>query len=94
MGRIMNKWFGVLLVLGLSVASATMAAGSAFSNNIESVDYATLSGGRVSIRVKMTSPLANPPAGFALKSQRELHWTFQTQVTQLVKITLEVGRVH
>ncbi len=66
--RIMKNWVGIILLLSLSMVGSALAADKAFSNNIESVDFSLLSGGRVSIRVKLTSALANPPASFALQS--------------------------
>jgi type IV pilus assembly protein PilQ len=64
----MKKWLGIILLLSLSMMGSAVAAGNTFSNNIESVDFSSLSGGRLSIRVKLTSALANPPASFALQS--------------------------
>jgi len=76
MTRVMKKLFAIILLLILSVVGPAMAAGNTFSNNIESVDFSTLAGGRVNIRVKLTSPLANPPAGFALKSPARIALDF------------------
>jgi len=64
----MKKWIGIILLLSLSMMGSAVAAENTFSNNIESVDFSTLSGGRLSIRVKLTSALANPPASFALQN--------------------------
>jgi type IV pilus assembly protein PilQ len=72
----MKKWIGIILLLNLSMIGTAVAAGSAFSNNIESVDFSSLSGGRVSIRVKMTSALANPPASFSLPSPARIALDF------------------
>jgi type IV pilus assembly protein PilQ len=76
MTRIMGRWIGVILLLSLSMMGSAVAAEGAFSNNIESVDFSSLSGGRVSIRVKLTSALANPPASFALQSPARIALDF------------------
>lgn len=89
MVKIMSMWMSVMLVLSLSMMNAAVAAKNTFSNNIESVDYSTLSGGRVSIRVKMTSALANPPAGFALKSPARIALDFPNAGNGLNKSSIQ-----
>lgn len=71
--RTMNKWIGAILFFSLALMGSAQGA---FNNKIESVDFSSLSGGRVSIRVKMTSPLANPPASFALQSPARIAFDF------------------
>ena len=72
----MKQWIGIILLSSLSMMGPTMAADGTFSNNIESVDFSSLSGGRVSIRVKMTKALVNPPASFALQSPARVAFDF------------------
>ncbi|MFW5431880.1 MAG: type IV pilus secretin PilQ [Methylophilaceae bacterium] len=72
----MTKWIGIILLINLSVIGAASAAEGAFSNKIESIDFSPLSGGRVSIRIKTTEPLVNPPAGFTLKSPARIALDF------------------
>lgn len=72
----MAKWIGVVLLLSLGMMNVVNAEEGAFSNNIESIDFSPLSGGRVSIRIKTTEPLANPPAGFTLKSPARIALDF------------------
>lgn len=74
--KIMAKWIGVVLLLSLGTVGVTNAEESTFSNQIESIDFSPLSGGRVSIRIKTTEPLANPPAGFTLKSPARIALDF------------------
>ena len=74
--KIMAKWIGVVLLLSLGMMNVVNAEEGAFSNNIESIDFSPLSGGRVSIRIKTTEPLANPPAGFTLKSPARIALDF------------------
>lgn len=89
MVKIMSKWMSVMLVLSLGVMSVAIAAENTFSNNIESVDYSTLTGGRVSIRVKMTTALANPPAGFSLKSPARIALDFPNTGNGLNKSSIQ-----
>lgn len=62
------KFLQTLLILALAAFSSLALAEdqSALSNKIESVDFSSLPGGRLSVRVKTTVPLSNPPAGFML----------------------------
>jgi type IV pilus assembly protein PilQ len=70
------KWVGIILFATIGMMSLASAETGAFSNNIESIDFSPLSGGRVSIRVKTTQPLANPPAGFTLKNPARIALDF------------------
>lgn len=66
----------LLLVLGAFPNLVLAEDQSALSNKIESVDFSSLPGGRLSIRVRTTSPLANPPAGFALTNPSRIALDF------------------
>lgn len=58
-----------MLVVLASYSSPIFAEDqSQLTNKIESIDFSTLPGGRVSITIKTTTPLANQPAGFSLVS--------------------------
>lgn len=72
--RTMAKWVGIILLI--SLGGIASAADNGFSNKIESIDFSPLSGGRVSIRIKTTEPLTNPPAGFTLKSPARIALDF------------------
>jgi type IV pilus assembly protein PilQ len=74
--KTMAKWVGIILVLSFSMVGVVNAEDGAFNNKIESIDFSPLSGGRVSIKVKTTEPLANPPAGFTLKSPARIALDF------------------
>lgn len=70
------KWVGIILFATIATMSLANAETGTFSNNIESIDFSPLSGGRVSIRVKTSQPLANPPAGFTLKNPARIALDF------------------
>lgn len=78
----MNNWISSFLqatmLFSLMLGTTTLLAEdqSGLTNKIESVDYSTLPGGRVSIRIKTTQPLANPPAGFTLTSPARIALDF------------------
>ena len=74
--KIMAKWVGIILLISTGMMGAAKAEDGAFINKIESIDFSPLSGGRVSIRVKTTEPLANPPAGFTLTSPARIALDF------------------
>lgn len=79
------------LTLGSAIAIAEDQAG--LTNKIESVDYSTLPGGRVNIRVRTTEPLANPPAGFTLNNPSRIALDFPKVGNGLAKnnIPAEAG---
>jgi type IV pilus assembly protein PilQ len=65
--RLLKYLQALLLIMLTTFSSFTLAEDqSALANKIESVDVSSLPGGRLSIRVRTSQPLTNPPAGFAL----------------------------
>ena len=94
-----NNWISKLLqatlLLWLALCSVAVLAEdqSGLTNKIESVDYSTLPGGRVSVRVKTTQPLTNPPAGFTLISPSRIALDFPKVGNGLAKnnISAEAG---
>ncbi|MEQ1598871.1 MAG: type IV pilus secretin PilQ [Methylotenera sp.] len=73
----MIKLFAFILLMGMSLFSNAYAADEdLFSNKIENIDFSALSGGRVSIRVQLKEPLANPPAGFTLNNPARIALDF------------------
>lgn len=74
----MSKFLLATLLLALSILSGGSYAEdqSALTNKIESVDFSALPGGRVSIRVKTTQALANPPAGFTISNPARIALDF------------------
>ena len=94
------KTWGLILTFvglfaGFSGLSATAYAEdqSELTNKIESVDFSSLPGGRVSITIKTTEPLANPPAGFTLNSPARIALDFPKVANGLNKsnITADQG---
>lgn len=83
------KWVGIILFATIGTMSLANAETGAFSNNIESIDFSPLSGGRVSIRVKTSQPLANPPAGFTLKNPARIALDFPATGNGLNKSNLK-----
>ena len=63
------------------------------SNKIEKIDFSGLSGGRVLVTIKTTSPLKNPPAGFTLKSPPRIALDFPNTTSGLSQnlLTSEQG---
>lgn len=80
----------VILLLGLTVFAGLLQAEdqSELTNKIESVDFSTLPGGRVAIRIKTTQPLANPPAGFTLNNPARIALDFPKVANGLAKSNL------
>ena len=84
---IMTKLFAILLIISASLFNSTsvMAAENQFANNIENIDFSALSGGRVSIRIKLKEALANPPAGFTLNNPARIALDFPNVGNGLAK---------
>jgi type IV pilus assembly protein PilQ len=61
-------------------------------NRIEKVDFASLPGGRVAIRIQTTQPLANPPAGFTLNNPPRIALDFPQMANGLDKSTLSADQ--
>ena len=77
MARMMTKLFALILLISTSLFGSAYAADEdLFSNKIENIDFSALSGGRVSIRVKLKEALANPPAGFTLNNPSRIALDF------------------
>jgi type IV pilus assembly protein PilQ len=75
--KMMTKLFAFMLLIGMGLFGNTYAADEdLFSNKIENIDFSALSGGRVSIRVQLKVPLANPPAGFTLNNPARIALDF------------------
>src|SRR5688572_33453519 len=88
------KFLFVSLLFSLSVIS-NFAKGedqSSLINKIESIDFATLPGGRVNISIKTTQPLANPPAGFSLNNPSRIALDFPRVANGLNKSNIAVDQ--
>jgi len=75
---LISKFLQATILLVLTMFSGLLLAEdqSALGNKIESVDFSSLPGGRVNIRVVTTQPLANPPAGFTLNNPSRIALDF------------------
>ena len=73
-----QNFLQVLLLLMLTAFSNLSIAEdqAALSNKIENVEVSTLPGGRLSVRVRTTQPLTNPPPGFTLSAPARIALDF------------------
>jgi type IV pilus assembly protein PilQ len=87
MAKIMTKLFALVLIIsaGLFTTTFAIAAENQFANNIENIDFSALSGGRVSIRIKLKEALVNPPAGFTLNNPARIALDFPNVGNGLAK---------
>ena len=88
------KLLQAMLVLVLATFSnfALAEDQSGLTNKIESVDFSSLPGGRLSIRVRTTTPLANPPAGFALTNPARIALDFPLVANGLGKSNIQADQ--
>ncbi len=77
----------LLIATSMGIHSSVMAAevNPALSNKIVNVDFSALSGGRVSIRLRMKEALVNPPAGFTLNNPARIALDFPNTANGLNK---------
>lgn len=82
-----SKLLQATLLIGCLVFSGLTQAEeqSTLSNKIESVDFSTLPGGRVVIRIKTTQAMTNPPAGFTLNNPARIALDFPNVANGLAK---------
>jgi len=83
--KMMTKLFALALMCLSMAGNAFAADESLMSNRIENIDFSALSGGRVSIRIKMKEALANPPAGFTLNNPARIALDFPSTANGLAK---------
>ena len=77
-------------VLFSVIASAEEQSG--LSNAIEKVDFSTLPGGRVAIRITTTQPLVNPPVGFTINNPPRISLDFLETANSLKTNTLKADQ--
>lgn len=93
-----NKWISKLLLvttlLGVAAFSTILQAEdqSGLVNKIESLDFSSLPGGRVSVRIKTTLPLTNPPAGFTLNNPARIALDFPKVANGLSKSNIQADQ--
>lgn len=87
MVKMMTKIFALMVLLSAGIIGNVYAADDAsmFNNKIENIDFSALSGGRVSIRLKLTQALANPPASFTLNNPARIALDFPKTANGLAK---------
>jgi type IV pilus assembly protein PilQ len=75
--KMITRLFTLMLLISVSFFGNVFAAEEdIFANKIEKIDFSALSGGRVSIRVQLKEPIANPPAGFTLNNPARIALDF------------------
>ena len=87
MNNALIKFFAAVLLLTLWSLGQAFAADTenVYGNAIENIDFSTLSGGRVTVRVKLKSPLVNPPASFTLNNPSRIALDFPDTANGLAK---------
>ncbi len=90
----LSKVFQVCLLVGTIIFSAILQAEeqSELANKILGLDFASLPGGRVVVRIKTAMPLSNPPAGFSLNSPARIALDFPKVANGLGKSNIDAGQ--
>ncbi len=90
----MSKFLLATFLFGLVAFSGLLQADdqSGLVNKIESLDFSSLPGGRVAIRIKTTQPLANLPAGFTLNNPARIALDFPKVGNGLAKSNIQADQ--
>jgi type IV pilus assembly protein PilQ len=78
--------------LSLTSVIAIAESPSDNANQIEKIDFDTLPGGKVAIKVKTSQPLQNPPAGFTLNNPPRIALDFPHTANGLSKNSISVDQ--
>lgn len=86
----------VVLMASLAAQAAGVAEESAALNKIEKIDFSSLAGGKVSIKVMLSQPMENAPAGFALNNPPRIALDFPNVAngTQKSSYAVDQGMLH
>jgi type IV pilus assembly protein PilQ len=93
-----NKWMSKFLLATLMFGLVGFTEFSqaedqpGLVNKIESVDFSSLPGGRVSVHIKTTQPLTNPPAGFTLNNPARIALDFPKVANGLTKSNIQADQ--
>jgi type IV pilus assembly protein PilQ len=82
--------FFLIALLNCLPISASAESQSGLANKIENLDFTSLAGGRVAIKVHTTQPMTNPPAGFTLNNPPRIALDFPGAMNGLSKNNLDV----
>jgi type IV pilus assembly protein PilQ len=83
----------ILFTIGLMTTSAFAASDNPMlTNQIESIDFVALSGGRVNVKIMLKEPLSSPPAGFSLNSPARIALDFPKTANGLNKNNITAGQ--
>lgn len=85
-----------LALVATSMAAWTGAVGAAEAvqsqNAIEKIDFATLPGDKLNIKITLSQPMKNPPAGFTLNNPARIALDFPDTANALQKNSLNVSQ--
>ena len=89
-----NNFIKILLLMLFSAITLNALAEdqAGFSNRIEKVDFVSMSGGRVAVRVHTTKPLSAVPAGFTLNNPPRIALDFPGVGNGLAKNNLTANQ--
>ena len=88
---------GCLMVMASLAAQMAVAAEEELaSNRIEKIEFSTLAGGKVSIKLTLAQPMENAPAGFALNNPPRIALDFPNVAngTQKNSYAVDQGMLH
>ena len=94
MGKFFRVFMFALSSIGLAVCVGIASAGDTTpsANKIEKIDFVTLPGGKLNIKVTLTEPLQNPPAGFTLTNPARIALDFPEVGNGMQKNSLKVDQ--
>lgn len=81
-----------LTSLPMWIAPANAAEAGAVQNSIQKIDFATLPGDKLNVKITLSQPLKNPPAGFSLTDPARIALDFPETANGLQKNSVNVGQ--
>lgn len=81
-----------LTSLPMWIAPANAAEAGTVQNSIQKIDFATLPGDKLNVKITLSQPLKNPPAGFSLTDPARIALDFPETANGLQKNSVNVGQ--
>jgi type IV pilus assembly protein PilQ len=92
MMRRLASGFSLAMALFLAPTIVLAEEDGVSTNKIEKIDFSSLSGGRVAIKIHTTDALQNPPAGFSLNNPPRIALDFPNTISGLAKSNISADQ--
>ncbi|MDR2875410.1 MAG: type IV pilus secretin PilQ [Methylobacillus sp.] len=87
-----RQWLAALGVALMSLSLWAMPASAQEQNSIQKIDFTTLPGDKLGVKITLSQPIQDPPVGFTLTDPARVTLDFPNTSSALEKNTVNVGR--